>query len=174
MADGRTALAAEGVTGERAVVTLACDVRYVGQYHEITVPWSADEAPPDLAGVAKRFHEAHDRLYGYALPGTALELVNVRVAATGVTPKPPLPDVPPGHAEESRRGRDSSRRGHRRAWIPEERAFVDVAVYDGERLGRGARLVGPAVIELEGTTVWVGPGWHLEADRHGSFLMARA
>ena len=166
VADGRAALAAEGVTGERAVVTLACDVRYVGQYHEITVPWSADEAPPDLAGVAKRFHEAHDRLYGYALPGTALELVNVRAAATGVTPKPPLPDVPPGRAEESRRG-------HRRAWIPEERAFADVAVYDGERLGRDAHLVGPAVIELEGTTVWVGPGWHLEADRHGSFLMAR-
>jgi N-methylhydantoinase A len=167
VAEARAALSGEGITGPDAVVALGCDVRYVGQYHELTVPWVGDEVEGvDLGGVAKRFHEAHDRLYGYALPDTPLELVNVRAVATGVTAKPRLPDVPAGTAEAARRGR-------RRAWVAEERGFAEVIVYDGDALGSGARLVGPAVVELPATTVIVPPGWRLEVDRLGSLFMER-
>jgi N-methylhydantoinase A len=86
--------------------------------------------------------------------------------ALGVTPKPPLPAIAPGTAAEARRGL-------RRVWIAEEAAFADVPVYDGERLGRGARLDGPAMVELATTTVVVPPAFGLETDRHGSFLMER-
>lgn len=162
---GRVALAGEGVPVERQTVALACDVRYVGQYHEIAVPLLAEEAETgDLSGVAKRFHEAHDRLYGYALPGTPLELVNVRAVATGLTEKPRLPEVGSGPATDARRGR-------RPMWLAEERAFAPVDVFDGERLGAGARLDGPAIAELPMTTVIVPPGWRLECDRHGSFVL---
>ncbi|MBI2217428.1 MAG: hydantoinase/oxoprolinase family protein [Candidatus Rokubacteria bacterium] len=161
---GRHALAAGGIAPERVRVELACDVRYVGQYHEIPVPWLADEAGArDLSGVAKRFHEAHDRLYGYALPGTALELVNIRGVAIGVTDKPALPDV----------GRASAAvpRGRRAVWDPEQAGFVETPIWDGEALGAGATLAGPAVIEMPATAVVVPAGWRVEVDRHGSFLM---
>ncbi len=164
--EGRAALAGEGVAAARVKVGLACDVRYVGQYHEITVDWLADEAEAgDLRGVAKRFHEAHDRLYGYALPDTPLELVNVRAVATGLTPKPPLPELPPGPAPAPR--------ARRPIWIAEDGGFAESPVYAGETLGAGARLAGPAVVELPTTTLVVPPGWRLEVDRHGSFLMER-
>jgi len=56
------------------------DLRYEGQSFELTVPLG-----PRLA---ERFHVAHERRYGYADPGRALELVAVRTAE--VRPAPPL------------------------------------------------------------------------------------
>jgi N-methylhydantoinase A len=163
--EGDAVLAGEGVARERRTVALACDVRYIGQYHEITVPLLAEEGEAgDLTGAVKRFNEAHDRLYGYALPGTPLELVNVRAVATGRTEKPRLPDVGPGAAHDARRG-------GRAMWLAEERAFAEAEVYDGDRLGADARLDGPAIVELAMTTVIVPRGWRLECDRHGSFAM---
>jgi len=166
-ADARATLAAEDVRRERAVVRLACDVRYVGQYHELTVEWLADEVEGlDLSGASKRFHEAHDRQYGYALPETPLELVNVRAVALGLTPAAPLPEIPRGEAS-------AARRGSRRAWVAQDAAFADTDVFDGEALGAGARLAGPAIVELTTTTVVVAPGFGLEVDRHGSFMVER-
>ncbi|MBI5627291.1 MAG: hypothetical protein HY953_00100 [Candidatus Rokubacteria bacterium] len=120
----------------------------------------------DLSGGAKRVHEGHDRLYGYALPDTPLDLVNVRAVALGLTEKPSLPEVRPGTAA-------LASQGSRRVWPAEERAFLEMPVHDGERLGAGARLGGPVVVELDSTTVIVPPAWRLETDRHGSFLLER-
>jgi N-methylhydantoinase A len=164
---GRTALGAEGVRPEDTLIELACDARYVGQYHELTVPWLPDEAAAgDLGGVAKRFCEAHDRLYGYAVPDGPLELINVRAVALGRTAKPRFPQVPPG---ESR----SARRGRRPMWMADEQAARIVDIYDGEALGSGAQLDGPAAIELPTTTVVLPVGWRLETDRQGSFVLER-
>jgi N-methylhydantoinase A len=166
-ADARRALEAEGIDPATAVTTLGCDVRYLGQYHELAVPWLVDELESgDLTGVAKRFHDAHDRLYGYALPEAPLELVNLRAVVVGSTPKPPLPEMAPGQASDALRA-------HRPVWVAEERAFVPAEVYDGEALGSGARLEGPAIVELPTTTVVLSPGWRCETDRHGSFLLER-
>jgi N-methylhydantoinase A len=166
-ADARQTLETEGIEPGTAVVTFGCDVRYVGQYHELPVSWLVDEVESgDLTGVAKRFHDVHDRLYGYSLPEAPLELVNVRALVVGLTPKPPLPEVAPGRAPEALRY-------HRPVWIAEERAFVLTPVYDGEGLGSGAQLEGPAIVELPTTTVVLSPGWRCETDRHGSFLLER-
>jgi len=116
--------------------------------------------------VSKRFHEAHDRHYGYALPETPLELVNVRAVALGLTPTSPPPEIPRGEASTARRGR-------RRAWVADEAAFADTDVFDGEMLGAGARLAGPAIVQLSTTTVVVAPGFTLDVDGHGSFLVER-
>jgi N-methylhydantoinase A len=164
---GRAALEAQGVAPECIQVALAGDVRYVGQYHEITVPWAAEEVEAgDLTGLGKRFHATHERLYGYALPDAPLELVNLRATATGSVAKPPLPELPAGPAPAPR--------ARRAAWVAEEARFVDTPVYDGEACGRGARLCGPALIELPATTVVVPPGWRVEVDAHGAFLLERA
>lgn len=165
--EARALLAGEGVAKEAMAVALSCDVRYVGQHHEIAVPWAADEAAGgDLAAVAKRFHEAHDALYGYAVPEAALELVNVRAVAIGRTERPPLPELAPGRAA-------AARRGTRPAWVATDRAFAAVALFDGLALGAGARLDGPAIVELPMTAVVVPPAWRVEVDGHGSFLVER-
>jgi len=59
-----------------ATLQRSADVRYVGQSYELNVPWP----------VGKRFHEAHAKTYGYARPGSEVEIVTIRVRATQVTP----------------------------------------------------------------------------------------
>jgi len=75
----RSYVASLAEVGELPAVGEA-DLRYEGQSFELTVPLG-----PRLA---ERFHEAHERRYGYADPGRALELVAVRTAE--VRPAPPL------------------------------------------------------------------------------------
>ncbi len=61
------------------------DLRYRGQSFELTVPLGA--------GLAERFHRAHEDRYGYADRSRAVELVVVRTA--DVRPGPEV-DLPPG------------------------------------------------------------------------------
>jgi len=51
--------------------------------------------------------------------------------------------------------------------------FADTPVYDGERIGHGHRVDGPAVVEERFTTLVVYPGWTAELDRHGNYVVTR-
>jgi N-methylhydantoinase A len=67
------------------------DLRYRGQSFELTVPLGA--------GLAERFHAAHEERYGYADRQRELELVAVRTAE--ISPGPEL-ELPAGGREEAR------------------------------------------------------------------------
>jgi N-methylhydantoinase A/oxoprolinase/acetone carboxylase beta subunit len=82
LAAARRDLAAEGLTGRKASFARWIDVRYAGQSYEISLPFS----PRYRAA----FDELHGRLYGYANASRAVEVVNIRVLATGHAPKPKM------------------------------------------------------------------------------------
>ena len=71
-------LAAEGVPRERVELIRSVDLRYAGQFNEVEVPRPED------------FHERHEALYGYSMPGAPTELINLRLSARGITDKPAL------------------------------------------------------------------------------------
>lgn len=163
------ALSAEGVAPERRRFVLALDLRYLGQYHEVSVelPIAAVRVG-DWAAVRDAFHERHDRLYGYALrdEGTPVEIVSLRLAAIGETDKPP-------RRSQARDGPDARHalKGERDVWQPEEGVFAATPVYDGERLRHGNRIEGPAIVEKVTTTVFVPAGFDLQVDSLGGFLL---
>ena len=64
---------------------------------------------------------------------------------------------------------DAALRSRRPVWF--ESRFVDTPVYDGDKLGFGHRLEGPAVIEERFTTIVLYPGQTAELDRHGNYLI---
>lgn len=169
-AQGRSALKAEGITAERQQLRHALDLRYAGQYHEVTVDVPTELLDrADWAAVAELFHSRHDRLYGYALreEGTAVELLSLRVSAVGITDKPTL----------KRQARTASTaraalKGRRTAYLPGRAASAPVPVYDGERLLHGHRFNGPALIESTNTTILVPPGWAAEIDALGSCVLS--
>ncbi|MGI9018585.1 MAG: hydantoinase/oxoprolinase family protein [Euzebya sp.] len=66
-----------GVWPERHWVA---DVRYVGQAHELRIPF-AD--PASTTGLAADFEAAHTASYGYAMSGTPMQIVTVRLVVTG-------------------------------------------------------------------------------------------
>jgi N-methylhydantoinase A len=145
------------------------DLRYAGQYHEVTVDVSAQAlAGTGWKAVRERFHAQHDRRYGYALraEGTAVELLNARLSASGVTRKPALRREPRREA-----GCAHALKGGRPAYLPERKGFRAVPVFDGERLGHGNRLRGPAIIESANTSILVPAGWRAEYDALGNCVL---
>ncbi len=171
IAEGQALLDLEGVPAERAQHAVSLDLRYLKQYHEVTVPVSREAiAAGDHASLADAFHAAHDRLYGYQLAeeGTGLELINIRVRSVGRTAKPELPKLPMPTAQSP-----SSRKGERRAFVPEWGCFESVPVHDGHRLVPDLVIEGPALIERVDTTIFVSASFHAHIDRWGNAALTR-
>ncbi len=169
LGEAAAALAAEGVAAQRRRFVLSLDLRYAGQYHEVSVEIDfARVRAGDWTAVREAFHDRHDRLYGYALreEGTQVELVSLRLAAIGQTDKPPQPREARGDASAQH-----ALKGTRAVWQPDAGAFADTPVYDGDRLRCGNRTRGPAIVEKRTTTVFVPGGFALEVDPLGGFLL---
>ncbi len=127
-----------------ALVSTMVDVRYLGQSHELTVPYGPEEGWEVLAG---RFHAAHLERNGFQRPEDPIEAVTVRAVAQG-TPRFTFDDLP----RWVRNGRD--RIGAR--WVLTPRGPVRASLWRREGLGIGAEIIGPAVIEEREATTWIG------------------
>jgi N-methylhydantoinase A len=140
------------------------DLRYFGQAFEIHVP--APDGPVDAAfaaEVAARFHDAHERSYGYCYrddPRQVVEWVNLRVTGVGAMPRPELRPVEAG---------GDAQIGERRVHFGDR--WHDTPVYARERLA--GEITGPAVIQEFGSTLPVHPGFTARVDEHGNVVVAR-
>jgi N-methylhydantoinase A len=185
-AEGEAQLQREGVAPDRVTHQLSLDLRYVKQYHEVTLPVARQAVEGgELDRIATAFHAEHNRLYGYDLSpeknnppaagrssaeeGTDLELIGVRVRCVGRTEKPTLPSIEVGGVEPP----SAARKGKRRAYVPERDAFEDLAVLDGHALLAGNRIEGPALIERVNTTIFVSASYAAEVDSLGSCRLTR-
>jgi N-methylhydantoinase A len=169
--EGRSVLASERIAPERMEFAAFLDMRYVKQYHEVTCPATLEAIRAgSLDELLKGFHAEHNRLYGYSLEEerTPVELINVRVRATGVTEKPAF-------ADEATDGGDAAcaLKGERPAYVPESGRLENVSVFNGHKLHRGAVVTGPAIIEQVNTTVFVSGGFDCFVDSRGSFVVHR-
>ena len=168
-AEARVTLKGEGIALRRQRLRCSMDLRYLGQYHEVNVEVPEQAVrKSDWNAVRRRFHEQHDRLYGYSLreEGTTVELLNLRLGAIGLTAKPRL--------ERRARASASPRhalKGTRLAYLPGDRKFGKVPVYDGDRLGHGNRLAGPAILESVNTSIVVPRGYRAEYDALGNCIL---
>jgi N-methylhydantoinase A len=125
------------------------DVRYAGQSYELTIPWNSD------------FHKEHRRIYGYADPKRATQVVTLRVRATVRVEKPSL------RVPVARRAKGEVRR----VWS--EGRWCEIAASPRESLGAQVSS-GPALITDYGSTTLVPPGWSMRRDRAGSLILGRA
>ncbi len=171
--EGYAQLKREGIEQGQTRHTVSLDLRYLKQYHEVTVPVPNEAIQNgDLETIARAFHRDHNALYGYDLvaENTVLELINVRVGCIGQTEKPALETAAEGEADAS-----AALKGRRRAFVPDagEGTFEEIPVYDGHALKPGHRLEGPALIERRDTTLLLTGSYRCAVDRHGSCLITR-
>ena len=134
-------MSSQGIDADRQSVAFTADMRYHGQGYEIPVPMGDD--------LEERFNGLHEQLYGFRMPDTPSEIVNLRAVGTGVRQNPELP-------EGELHGPDPG---------------VEGPVYDRAALQPGNRITGPAVItEFDSTTV-VLEGYEAEVDRFFNILI---
>ncbi|HYB70582.1 MAG TPA: hydantoinase/oxoprolinase family protein, partial [Candidatus Bathyarchaeia archaeon] len=166
-AEGEARLQRDGVPHADRRMLRSADLRYHGQSFElaVTVPRGPLTAA-DVERLRGDFHAQHERAYGYAAPEDAVELVNVRLAAVGVTPKPrraPLPDGGPSPARAAK--------GRREVWFAETGGFRTTGVFDRGKLLRGNVIDGPAMIEEPDASTLVHPGWTATVDEHANLML---
>jgi len=170
MGEASTLLDGEGITEDLCQFGFQLDLRYRGQYYEVAVDVSERVLrAADLGVIIRSFHETHNRLYGYDLADTdtQVELVNIRLIATGRVDKPQL-------LREPAVGPDASAavKGTRPIYLPDIATFADVKVYDGDALRHGNQILGPAVVETVNTTIVVHSDFDLVVDAVGSCALS--
>jgi N-methylhydantoinase A len=146
------------------------DLRYHGQSHELSVSVPAGPLTPQhLHDLQEQFHAAHARAYGYDAREDAVELVNIRLTAVGISPKPRFPTLSQGSAEITQ-----AVKAKRPVWFSDTASFLDCTVIDRALLLYGNVVHGPAVVEELDATTLIHPGYQATVDQHGNLVVRRS
>jgi N-methylhydantoinase A len=129
-------------------VERSAEMRYGEQIFEIDVALDGIDldAPTLIKDIEARFHARHEELYTYASPDQEVVFVNARVAAIGAV------SVPEAEVRAAAAAPACPPRAHREIFLG---AWREVDVYALDDLKPGDRLIGPAIIEAETTTVLI-------------------
>ena len=158
----------ESIPQEDGRVTFNADMRYHGQGYEIPVAVEpAEVRATGLGGLDERFNQLHEQLYGFRMPNTRAEIVNLRAIGFGSVEKPELPEGALG-------GKDSSGAVASQHTMIHKGQKIAATIYDRSKLMPGNEIDGPAIVtEFDSTTVIL-PGYRGAVDKHFNILINRA
>jgi N-methylhydantoinase A len=162
----RTTFAEEGIEETKLALVRTADMRYAGQEHTVNVPIPPGElGESERAEIESRFHELHEQLYTFR-QSSPIEFVNFRLSGLGEVRKPELRAIASngkvGGALKGTRDVDFDELGRHESRI-----------YERERLGAGAELEGPAIIEEPAASTVVFPGQRLRVDELGNLIVEK-
>ncbi|MEQ8674783.1 MAG: hydantoinase/oxoprolinase family protein [Aggregatilineales bacterium] len=150
-----TDLGDEGVSADERVFSPLVDMRYQGQAYELTLPFAPES---DLIA---DFHAEHERTYGHALHGRAVEVVNLRLQATGVTAPPEiLPEAESAHVAQAI-GEKIGANG------------IMLNLYERESLLPGAKINGAALVFQLDSTIYIAPEWSARVDGFRNLIVEK-
>jgi N-methylhydantoinase A len=124
------------------------DLRYVGQFHPLTLIVPAGIGDGLSAALPALFHRAHADRYGHNAPREPIEVRALRVSAISEVAKPAQgsqPDLPERKVSPH----------HGRRVLMDDGDWYDCAVHRRTELPLGAVVDGPAIIEDIATTVLI-------------------
>lgn len=157
-------LRTEGIADDRMVVERSLNMRYTGQWRHLTIP-APRPLEKTLQSVVEEFHRQHQRAHAYSDPERDVQIYGLRVTGRGVMAKPTFPRVPKAD------GAKAAQTGERAVYFQEEEGFVPTAIYAREKLGAGAVIQGPAIVEQMDSTVAIPPGATARVHDLGSLIL---
>jgi N-methylhydantoinase A len=154
----RGELAREGIAEGQMVFEGLIDARYQGQSHELTVPFAA------AGSASEAFHQVHARTYGHAMRHRPVEIVNLRLQATGLIEKPDLAPEPvvQGDGQAALLGRRT---------VIGARGACQADLYERDRLAPGAAFPGPALVVQLDSTLYLPSGWRAQVDGYRNLIL---
>jgi len=157
-------LRSEGYPDDRVRLEVGCDLRYAGQASELTIPLPGGRfAAAALPPLREAFNAEYRATYG-ASTDEALELVNLRLVATGL--RPDRLDFRAVRVAASGAETKPSRRpvSFVRGGEPLDTPVVPRQALEGT-------LRGPAIVESYDSTIVLPPGAAATADAAGNLLI---
>jgi len=149
-------MAQEGVAEKGLSFFFSLDLRYRGQSFEVNVPREGDY----LAA----FHARHEALYGYRDERREVEIVTLRLRATGVESHP---DLLHGLC------RSGKVRPEAEAEVILDGQPVACPIYERSALPCGGSFAGPALVVEATSTHLVRHGWQATVDERGNLLLEK-
>ena len=161
-ARGDAVLRGQGLDPSAIRRAVSADLRYVGQSHELSVPFPrSDDGEWSMAELAGAFHAEHEARFGHSDPSEDVELVTLRTRTIGPAA---LADTPPMQAA-----------GGIGEWAVEARFFghgrVTTRVIPRASLREGSEVEGPAIVAGEDATILIPPGTGGRCDRLGTIML---
>ena len=168
---GRKILDEEGVPARRRRrFEFSCDMQFEGQFNVLETSIGLLGAGPlrqkQLGNVTQAFIAHHERVYGYTLADSIIEIQSIRMSAIGLTDPPPFREIARGP-----RSAKAALKSYRSAWFGMR--AVKTPIYESGLLNAGNEIAGPAIVEAPTTTIKIDPQWNLQVDPIGSYLMWR-
>jgi N-methylhydantoinase A len=138
------------------VFVRSLDMRYWKQSYVLNIPIGNGTFDRQaLISGGQAFTKKHKELYGFTEMMEKIKIINARLTAFGKL-KRPIVKKHKGTFNNSHNA-DDAKKGVRRTVLVDQKARI----YDRDKLGPGAHLVGPAIIEAKDTTIWI-PSRHTE------------
>jgi N-methylhydantoinase A len=153
---GRVEVQADGIPPAQIHLEPFLDMRYDGQSYELITPFDIN--------FMETFHSLHQQVYGYSHPDAAVQIVNLRLRATGRITPPPVP-AKPMHPPDP----DKALLGSHLVVFPE--GGLQVPFYRAESLLPGNQLNGPALVVRADTTVLLGRNDSARVDAFENILV---
>tara|TARA_E500000331_G_scaffold73041_2_gene67973 strand:+ start:290 stop:2305 length:2016 start_codon:yes stop_codon:yes gene_type:complete len=157
--EARERLRRDGFTEENIRLQVFLDIRFVGQAFELTTPMP--DAPETLDEIAAAFQAVYEERYAQSDTAPA-EIVSFRVVGLGKAPSVELPE----HTGDA--STDIETRS-----VSFDSTFVETAIHRREALRVETAMPGPAIIEEDGATTVVPPGFNATLDRFGILTLRR-
>lgn len=156
----------EDIPKENIVCNYIADMRYMGQEHTVKVnvppiPWSEETKEE----IIQRFHDTHEHFYTFRLTDTPTEIVNLHLVVYGRLTKPELAKIPPQEGPV-----EDAKKEIRKVYFAED-GWMDTPVYLREKLGRGAVLDGPVIVEEAAASAVAAKGQRITVDDYGNLII---
>jgi N-methylhydantoinase A len=163
-------ITAAGIPIERIDVIYELDMHYLGQTHTVAVPLpvETDARGVSEALVRKAFEAAYSASFSRLLPGLAVRIVSLRVAAIGRRPAFDFSVFRP----DASASLEKAKTGARKVWFPG--GWRDTAVWSRLALPAGALIEGPAILEQPDATTVIEPGHAGRVDALGNVIVEPA
>jgi N-methylhydantoinase A len=165
-------LIAEGMNPADARLTRELDLRYTGQGYELRTPldglFSAELTADALAAAREKFDERHAQVHGHAAKERPVEVVSYRLRLRVAVPKYEPREEP---LRGSSRPPAEAAKGTRTVLMDTGR--VRATLYERDRLGVGAEIAGPAIVEQFDATTVIPPDWRARIDGYRNLILER-
>jgi N-methylhydantoinase A len=168
--EARQVLGEIGIAPQDTVLRRSIDMRYVGQFHEVEVidiP-TGKLGAQEIDQIIEAFHRRHKALFTFDMPKREVEFLNVLLKATVRHEPLKLAEI-----AAARSGAEKTIKRRRPIVWNLSKGYEETPVYDGDRLGAGHRIDGPAIIEEAATTVVVPPNYACAVDQIKNYILSR-
>ncbi|MBD3415310.1 MAG: hypothetical protein GF421_12885 [Candidatus Aminicenantes bacterium] len=153
------------VPEENQKILVSADMRLRRQNYELNTRLpEASLSESDVKKVHKKFHDEHEITYGHKAPEEEIQVVNLRMRAVEIRPKPDFEKI-----ETAEKKRRPDNRGTRKIWFDDKQ--VDTNIYRRDELLSGHTIGGPALIEEKESTTVFGHRWKAQVGTFGNLIL---